>query len=135
MAAGWPVEAAENRHERRFAGARRPHDGDEFAALDGQADRRGALHFDVADGESPRDVFDPEDRLAAFCRVRLDRPSADGSCSRGAGAVILADDDLVAFMQIALDDFREVVVVESDDDIDRDRPTVAQNPQASRRRA
>src|SRR5262245_46909403 len=33
-AARRPVETAENCHHRRLAGARRAHDGDEFAALD-----------------------------------------------------------------------------------------------------
>ena len=45
--------------------------------------------------------------------------------------MILAEDDLVAFMQIARDDLGETLVVEPGDDSDRDRLAVAQNPEAS----
>ena len=63
VAARRPIEAAEDRHERRFAGARRAHDGDELAALDRQADAAQRLHVDVADVIGPRDILDPDDRL------------------------------------------------------------------------
>jgi hypothetical protein len=49
VAARRPVEAAQYRHERRFAGTGRPHDGDELAPFDGQADAAQRMHIDIAD--------------------------------------------------------------------------------------
>ncbi len=43
--AGRPVEAAEDRHQRRLARSRGAHDGDELAALDRQADAPQRLHL------------------------------------------------------------------------------------------
>ena len=63
VAAGRPVEATEDRHQRRLARSRRAHDGDELAALDGQADAAQRMHVDVADVIGPRDVLDSDDRL------------------------------------------------------------------------
>ena len=37
MAAGRPIEAAKDRHQRRLARSGRAHDGNEFAVLDDQA--------------------------------------------------------------------------------------------------
>ncbi len=58
--AGRTIEAAQDRHQRRLARSRRAHDGDEFAALDRQADALERLHLRVADDERPRHVFDFE---------------------------------------------------------------------------
>ena len=63
MAAGRLVEAAENIHERRFARARRAHDGDELAGLDGQADAAQRFDLDIADDEGARYILDLDDRL------------------------------------------------------------------------
>ena len=63
VAAGRPVEAAENGHQRRFARARRAHDGDELAALDRQADAAQRFDLDVADDEGAGDILDLDDRL------------------------------------------------------------------------
>ena len=46
-AAGRPVEAAEDRHQRRLARARGAHDGDELARFDGEADAAQRVHLDV----------------------------------------------------------------------------------------
>ena len=43
------VEAADDVHQRRLARARRAHDRDEVAALDGQRDAAQRVHLDVAD--------------------------------------------------------------------------------------
>jgi hypothetical protein len=74
MAAGRQVEAAENIHERRLARARRAHDGDELAGLDGQADAAERFDLDIAEDESAGYILD----LMTGC-VAL-------SVSRGIGA-------------------------------------------------
>ena len=62
MAAGRLVEAAENVHQRRFARARRAHDGDELAGLDGEADAAQRFDLDIADDERAGDILDLDDR-------------------------------------------------------------------------
>ena len=83
-AAGWRVEAAEQIHQRGFAGAGRPHDGDVFAALDFQrhfaqrvdglgahlvaprnfleADQAHDLGFSVSATAAPFTIFLPSSR-------------------------------------------------------------------------
>ena len=80
MAARRPVEAAQDRHQGRFAGTGRPHDGDELAALDREADTAQRMHVDVADVVSPRYILDPDD-----CFGHFDWSSCH---SRGGGTVL-----------------------------------------------
>ena len=54
-----PVEATEDRHQRRLAGAGRAHDRDEFACLDDKVDPAQRLNFDVAEDEGPRYLLHP----------------------------------------------------------------------------
>ncbi len=64
IAAGrWTVEAAEDRHQSRLAGARRPHDGHELAALDGEIDAAEGANIDVADVICARHAFNRDDRV------------------------------------------------------------------------
>ena len=102
-AAARPVEAAEDRHQRRLAGARGAHDGDELAGLDRQADVAQRMHVDVADMVGPRDVLELDDRLSAMSGLRpLAVTSAGcGAGGRLAGVALLVDDDLIARLQIA----------------------------------
>jgi len=44
----WTIEAAEDIHQRRFAGATCPHQGNEFATLDLEGDAAYGLHFHFA---------------------------------------------------------------------------------------
>src|SRR5437764_12006949 len=44
----WPIEAAKNVHERRFAGTARAHKCEEFAALNLERDPADGMHFNVA---------------------------------------------------------------------------------------
>jgi hypothetical protein len=48
VAAGRPVEAAEDVHQRALARARRAHDGDEFAGLDRERDAVQRMHGLIA---------------------------------------------------------------------------------------
>ena len=67
VAARRPVEAAEDVHERRFARARRAHDGDELARAGRSGSTpRSAWTFDIADDEGAGDILDPDDRLGDF---------------------------------------------------------------------
>jgi hypothetical protein len=60
---GRNVEASEDVHERRFAGARRSHDGDHLACIDCQIDPTQREHFvrahrvDLLDVRSMNDCF------------------------------------------------------------------------------
>jgi hypothetical protein len=56
-AAGRPVEAADDVHERRFAGARRTHDGDEFAGFDRERHAVERAHHRLAVGIEPPHVL------------------------------------------------------------------------------
>jgi len=82
MAAGRQVEAAENIHERRLARARRTHDGDELAGLDGQADAAERFDLYIADDESADYIFDLNDRVRRLERVARHR----GTHLRGVAA-------------------------------------------------
>src|SRR5437764_1154156 len=44
----WPIEAAKNVHERRFAGTARAHKCEEFAALNLERNTADGMHFNVA---------------------------------------------------------------------------------------
>src|ERR1700733_6354654 len=48
LPAARPVEAAENVHQRRFAGSRGAHDGNELAAVDRQRDAPQCVHLGIA---------------------------------------------------------------------------------------
>ena len=63
VAAGRPVEAAEDVHERRLAGPGRSGDRDELAGLDGEAHAPERTHLDVAHGVDLGDVLDRDDRF------------------------------------------------------------------------
>ena len=77
IAAGrWTVEAAEDRHQGRFAGARRAHDGHELAALDGEIDAAERVNIDVADVIGPRHAFDRDDRVGHGRRPRAKAAAA-----------------------------------------------------------
>ena len=54
--AGGTIEASDHVHQRGFAGTRRAHDRDEFAALDSQADAAQCAHLDVAEMVSLREI-------------------------------------------------------------------------------
>ena len=45
FALGWRIEAADQVHQRRFAGAGRAHDGDVLVVLDAQGDAAQGLHL------------------------------------------------------------------------------------------
>ena len=72
LARTWPVEAAQDVHERRLAGARGPHQGHHFAAGNGQGNalEHGHVHFAKVVGLG--DVFQA-DELAGDGRVLLCR--------------------------------------------------------------
>ena len=86
-AARRPIEAAQDRHQRRLARSGRAHDGDEFAVFDGEAYIPQRMNIDIADMIGPRHPFNPDDRL------RHDIHSRFGFCfdqSRGAGTPVRA---------------------------------------------
>ena len=76
---------------------------------------RSAPHLDVADGECARHILDldnelPSTRIVACHRAPL---KARQRCLTGLATRLTAfrTDDLIARMQIATDDLREIVVV------------------------
>ena len=63
MAAGRRVETAENRHQRRFSGARGAHDRHELAALHGKIDAPQRVNLHVADQKGPGEVSHVDDKV------------------------------------------------------------------------
>ena len=56
------VEAADNVHGSGFAGAGRPHDGDELALIDRQIDARQRVHLGLAMAVGFPDIVKPDER-------------------------------------------------------------------------
>src|SRR5690606_42033722 len=56
-----PVQAADEVHQGGLSRARRAHDRDELALLDGEVDAAQRLHFHLADGVGLRQPHRPED--------------------------------------------------------------------------
>jgi hypothetical protein len=63
-ARGRPVEAAQDVHERRLAGARGAHDGDQLPGLDREVDPLQGVNLDLAHLVDLRQVADLDDRVA-----------------------------------------------------------------------
>ena len=64
-AARWPVEAADDVHGRGLAGARRAHDGNELAPVDGQVDACQRPHQPAALAIGARDAGEGDERVVA----------------------------------------------------------------------
>src|SRR5262249_4494624 len=64
LAARRPIEAAENRHQRRLARSRRADDRDQLAALDGERDAAQRVDVDAADVIGAHGAADVDDRVS-----------------------------------------------------------------------
>ena len=72
LSAAGSIEAAQNRHQSRFAGSGRAHDGNELAGLDRDTYAVECADVHVAGAVCPRDILDPDDRLRHHCPAWLD---------------------------------------------------------------
>ena len=81
-AAGRPVEAAEDRHQRRFTRTGGAHDGNEFAAFDDEADALQCMHVNIADAIHARHVINSDSLFRHFRALDL------GDHNRGCGIAV-----------------------------------------------
>src|SRR5204863_3216345 len=108
---GRRVEAAEQVHERRLAGAGRAHDGEELAALDRNADATQRVHGV------------PTQVVVLGQRLGEDDHGSEPEAGRGTAAGCRAwaparrtreaDDDLLTFLEIAAHDFGAAAVADT----------------------